>query len=108
MSFRHTQIMTIKYGHFGEYLAMVNKLEEIAKARGWSPSRVLVPTVGKSNEITIENEYADLATFQRENDAFYEDPEAFELYRAGSQFVVEGSAHTVMYEDVPMSFPGAE
>jgi hypothetical protein len=108
MAYRYRQIVTIKYGHFGEYLATVKKLEAIAEKHGWSPSRVLVPTVGTSNEIIIENEYPDLATFQRENDEFYEDTEAFQTFRDGSQFVVEGSARTVLYEDVPMSFPGSD
>ena len=108
MAYRVRQIATIKYGHFGEYFATVKRLEEIVRARGWAPARVLVPTAGQSNEIIIENDYPDLATFQQESEAFYADAEAFQAFRAGAEFVVEGSARTELLEDVPMSFPGSE
>jgi len=104
MAYRVRQIATIKYGHFGEYLATVTKLQEIAQARGWSAARVLVPTAGQSNEIIIEQEYPDLATFQAENEAFYDDDEAFQAFRAGAPFVVEASARTEILEDLPLTF----
>lgn len=108
MAYRVRQIATIKYGHFGEYLAKVKKLDAIARARGWSPARVLVPTAGTGNEIVIENEYSDLATFQSENDAFYADKEAFETFRSGADLVVEGTFRTELLEDVPLGFPGSD
>jgi hypothetical protein len=108
MAYRVRQIALIKYGRFGEYLATVKKLEEIIRARGWAPSRILVPTAGQSNEIIIESEYPDLATFQEENVAFYADEAAFQVFRSGAEFVVEGSARTEILEDVPLSFPGSE
>ena len=108
MAFRVQQFATVKYGHFGEYLKALKELERISKARGWAPSRILAPTFGANNEIVIENEYADLATFQKENDAFYEDDEAFNIFRAAAEHIIEGSARTVLLEDVPMSFPGSD
>lgn len=108
MAYRVRQVATIKYGHFGEYLATVKKLDQITRERGWAPSRVLVPTAGPNNEIIIENEYPDLAAFQRENEAFYADEKAFQAFRSGAEFVVEGSARTELLEDVPMDFPGSD
>ena len=108
MAYRVRQIATVTYGHFGEYLATVKKLDQISRARGWATARALVPTAGAGNEIVIEYEYPDLATFQRENEAFYNDREAFEAFRSGAGFVVEGSFRTELLEDVPMSFPGSD
>jgi hypothetical protein len=108
MAYRVQQFATVKYGHFGAYLKTVKDLEEIVRKRGWSSTRVLVPTVGANNEIVLENEYPDLASFQAENDAFYKDEEAFEIFRAASEHVVEGSARTALFEDVPMDFPGSD
>jgi hypothetical protein len=108
MAYRYRQIVTIKYGHFGEYLSTVKRIESIAKAKGWAPVRVLVPTAGLSNEVVLENEYPDLATFQSEGEAFYADADAFQAFRDGAEFIVEGSARTELLEDVPMDFPGSD
>jgi len=108
MAYRVRQIATVKYGHFGQYLATVKAVDAICRDRGWAASRVFVPTAGLSNEIIIENDYPDLATFQAENEAFYSDEEAFEAFRAGAAFVVEGSARTELLEDVSMTFPGSD
>jgi hypothetical protein len=108
MAFRVQQIATVKYGHFGAYLKTVKELERIGQERGWSPTRVLVPTVGANNEIVLENEYPDLASFQAENDAFYKDEQAFEIFRLAAEHIVEGSARTALLEDVPMDFPGSD
>ena len=48
------------------------------------------------------------ATFERENKQFYADQQAFEAFRAGGEFLVQGSARSELYEDVPMDFPGSE
>jgi hypothetical protein len=108
MAYRVQQIATVKYGHFGAYLKAMKELDRVCTARGWSPTRVLVPTVGANNVIVLENEYPDLASFQAETDAFYQDEEAFEIFRSSAEHVVEGSARTELYEDVPMDFPGSD
>jgi hypothetical protein len=107
MAYRVQQIATVKYGHFGAYLKTVKDLERIVEKRGWARTRILAPTVGANNEVVLENEYPDLATFQAENDAFYADAEAFEIFRAGAEHIVEGSARTALHEDVPTDFPGS-
>lgn len=95
----------MKYGHFGDYLKTWKKLDAVMRDRGWVETRLLVPTAGADNEIIAEFEYPDLATFERENKAFFADQEAFEAFRAGAEFVVEGTARTELYEDIPMDFP---
>jgi hypothetical protein len=108
MAYRVRQVATIKYGQFGEYLKTVKKLAAVSEARGWSPIRVLVPTAGPNNGVFLETEYADLATFEAENQAFYDDEEAFDAFRSGAAFVVEGTAYTEILEDMPMDFPGSD
>ena len=104
MGYRMRQNAEIKYGHFGDYMKTVGKLQAIMRDRGWVDTRVLVPTAGPNNEIVMEFEYPDLATFERENKAFYEDEEAFDAFRSGAEYVVEGSARTELYEDLPPGF----
>jgi hypothetical protein len=83
------------------------RLDSIMRERGWVTARVLVPTAGPNNEFVAEFEYPDLATFERENKAFHGDQEVSGAFRAGAQFVVQGTARTELYEDVPLeSFRG--
>ncbi len=49
----------------------------------------------------IETDYPDLATFQREGEAFSADAEAMKLIRGGIEYVVEGSVHDELYETAP-------
>lgn len=101
MAFRMRMIATIKYGHAGEYLKNMQRLNEVGIARGWAPMRTWMPVVGPNNLVIHEQDYPDLATYQRENAAFYEDEEAFGLFRANAGNVIEGSAYTEMLEDAP-------
>lgn len=106
MAYKFRLIAEVKYGHFGDYLKTWKKLDAITRDRGWVTARLLIPTAGSFNEIIAEFEYPDLATFERENKAFFADEDAFGAWRAGAEFVVQGTAHSELYEDVPMDFPG--
>ncbi|MFI5035455.1 MAG: hypothetical protein ACHQFZ_04550 [Acidimicrobiales bacterium] len=108
MAYRVRQIAIIKYGQFGEYLKICKKLEEISRARGWAESRMFYPLAGAGNELVIEWDYPDLATFTKEQESFYADEEAFQLFRSGAQHVVEGSFRNELLEDIPMDFPGSD
>lgn len=102
MAYRMRMISEIKYGQFGAWVKTWQKLDSIMQERGWAPGRLLVPTAGANNQVIVEFEYPDLATFERENRAFYSDEKAFKAYRAGAEFVIEGSSRTELLEDVPM------
>jgi hypothetical protein len=102
MAYRVCLISEVKYGHFGEYMKTWKKLDSIMRDRGWVVARVLVPTAGPNNQVVAEFEYPDLATYERENKAFYADEEAFGAFRSGADFVVQGTSRTELWEDVPM------
>jgi len=108
MAYRFRLVSEIKYGHFGDYMATWKQLDSIIHERGWSSPRLLVPTAGANNEVVAEFEYPDLATFERENKAFYADRDAFDAFRAGAEFVVQGTSRSELYEDVPMDAFGSD
>jgi hypothetical protein len=108
VGYRLRLISEVKYGRFGEFMNTWKKLDSVMRERGWVTARVLVPTAGPNNEVVAEFEYPDLASLERENKAFYADAEAFEAFRAGAEYVVQGTARTELYEDAPMDFPGSE
>ena len=105
MGHRVRMISEIRYGEFGAYLKTLRTLMSRMEAAGLRPGRAFVPTAGRNNEIVWEIEYPDLATYQKENEAFYASPEVFEAFRSGAQYVVQGSARVELYEDVPAAFP---
>ena len=105
MGYRIRMVSEIKYGEFGAYLTTLRTLMSNMEANGLRSGRALVPTAGRNNEIVWEIEYPDLATYQKENEAFYAVREVFEAFRSGAPYVVQGSSRVEIYEDVPAAFP---
>ncbi len=99
--YRHRIRQQVLYGHFREFMQIADELNSIARARGWRESTIWTPTVGTSNEVIIEAEYPDLATFEQEDQAFISDPDAMKLLRSLSQHVVQGSAQSELLEPAP-------
>ncbi len=99
--YRHRFYVQVKYGHFKENLMVWEQLNELARSRGWPESTFWAPTVGTANEFIVETDYPDLATFQRQSEAFFADPEAMKLFRGTSEHVVEGSGHDELLETAP-------
>ena len=99
--YRFRITVEVRYGHFAEYLKVAEQLNEIARARGWAEFTYWVPTVGRANECIGEAEYPDLATFQKESDAFSSDAEAMQVFRSNAEHVVQGSGHTELLETAP-------
>ena len=99
MAYRHRVVFIVKYGRFNDALSALQRLNEISAERGWTTSRILVPFVGATNEIILETDHPDLATFERQSAAFYADGEAMKAWRAAADVVVEGSGHDALYSD---------
>jgi hypothetical protein len=91
----------VRYGHFKEYLAQQEQLNELNKARGWPEATFWVPTTGAANELIAEFDYPDLATFQRVGEEFVSDAEMMTVMRSGIEHVVEGSGHRELFETAP-------
>jgi hypothetical protein len=60
-----------------------------------------VPAFGTANEVVWEIDYSDLATFQRENEAFYSDAEVMKHWRQLWQLAAEGSIHDELLQEAP-------
>ena len=79
---------------------LLNSSRTIAKKKGWPTSTPYTPVVGTGNEIVLETEYADLATFDRVNHAFQTDAESMKIYRRTADIVVQGSVHDEIFQEV--------
>ena len=91
----------IVYGQFREYMAVAEKVIARRRKLELAPATLWVPTFGAANEVTWEFEYGDLATFQRENEAFYADADVMEQWRRLWQFAVQGSIQDELLEEAP-------
>jgi hypothetical protein len=99
--YRHRLRQQVLYGHFREYIEILEALNDLARERGWTESTLWTPTVGASNEVIVETEFPDLATFQRENEAFYSDAEVMKHVRRLGEHVVQGSVYDELIEQAP-------
>ena len=99
--YRFRTIAQVKYGHFKDYWELSKKLNELFRERGWTEFTTLTPVAGVGNEVIGEADYPDLATFEKESEAFQSDAEAMNLNRSFAEHIVQGSARTELLETIP-------
>jgi hypothetical protein len=99
--YRLRLIAQVKYGHFKEYFELSKKMNELIRERGWTEFTVWAPVVGVGNEVIAEADYPDLATFEKEGDAFQVDAEAMALNRSFAEHTVQGSARSELLSNIP-------
>jgi hypothetical protein len=98
---RWRSISTIEYGHFAEALHLCHELTDVCHARSWQAPRILVPIAGNNNELIVEVEYPDLATYQRETEQVYGDAEFMKLIRGLAEITYPQSSRSELLEDAP-------
>ena len=91
----------VQYGQFREYMEIAGELITLRRKLGLAESRLWAPVVGIANEIVWELEYPDLATFERENEAFYGDAEAMKSWRRLWELTVQGSIEDELLQEAP-------
>ena len=99
--YRFRLIAEVKYGHFKDYLELSNKMNELFRERGWSTFTTFTLAIGTANEVIAEADYPDLATWEKEGDAFQSDAEAMALNRAFAEHTVQGSARSELLMTLP-------
>lgn len=96
--YRHRAYQQVVYGRFNDFLKTVEGLNAVARKHGWPESSVWGPVVGTANEAVVEEEYSDLASFEKYKVAFESDAEAMKLFRSSAALIVQGSAHDELLE----------
>lgn len=94
-------IVQVRYGHFAEYLKSMERLNEIARARGWAEATFWVATAGTANELIADVDYPDLATFDREGQEQSSDAEWMKEVRSTADMVVQGTGRTELLQTAP-------
>jgi hypothetical protein len=91
----------VRYGKFAEYLKASEKMNEIARDRGWAEATFWVAAVGKANELIAEVDYPDMATFESEGAASAADAEWMQVIRSTVDLVVQGTARSELFQEAP-------
>ena len=91
----------VLYGQFREYMEIAQEVVALRAKLGLAASTLWTPTFGTANEVVWEIDYPDLATFQRENEAFYSDTDAMNQWRRLWQHAVQGSIQDELLEEAP-------
>jgi hypothetical protein len=94
----HQQIL---YGQFREYMEIAEEVIALRRKLGLATPVLWAPVFGTGNEVVWEIEYGDLATFERENEAFYSDAEVMEQWRRLWQHAVQGSIQDELLQEAP-------
>ena len=94
-------IVEVRYGHFAEYLKAGEQLNEIARQRGWAEATFWVSVAGTANELIVEVDLPDLATFEREGEAQSSDAEWMKVIRSTADLVVQGTGRSELLLTAP-------
>jgi hypothetical protein len=98
--YRHRSYAQVLYGHFNDFLKATHELNAIARKRGWPESSIWTHVIGTGNDVVLEEEYADLASFAEVGEAFQSDPEAMKIFRSTAGLIVQGSMRDELFEEV--------
>ena len=91
----------VLYGQFREYLEIAEEVIALRQKLELAAPILWTPMFGTANEVVWEIEYRDLATFERENEAFYSDADVMKQWRRLWQHAVQGSTHDELLEKAP-------
>lgn len=98
--YRYREIQQVVYGHYNDFVRAWQDLTAICKEKGWPEPVVWTPTVGVGNEVIVETDYRDLASFQTAYEEFQSDAEAMKVYRGLAGIIVQGSSRSELIERV--------
>ena len=75
------------------------RLKEIARERGWQEMTIWTQTFGPFGELVLETDYPDLATYERETNAFFADDECMKLTMEAMNYRSPGEpGHNEMWQ----------
>ncbi len=97
--YRHRTYQHVDYGHFNDFLKAIEELNTSVRKRGWPESSIWTHLVGTANEVVLEEEYADLASFAKVAVGFQSDAEAIKVVRITSHMIVQGSGRNELLEE---------
>ncbi len=98
--YRMRQLFTVSdIDGWNEAITIVEEVNKLCASNGWAQGTVFTRTVGPFNEMCLEIEYADLATFERENKEWMNEPGIGELMRRIDAIPTEDLGYSELWEE---------
>lgn len=66
---------------WNEAVALVDEVNKLCASKGWAQGTLFTRTVGRFNDLCLEFDYPDLATFERERNEWIAHPGIGEIMR---------------------------
>lgn len=80
--YRERQLITVaSLDGWNETVALVDEINKLCASKGWVQGTLLTRTIGRFNELCLEFEYPDLATYERERKEWMTEPGIGNLIR---------------------------
>jgi hypothetical protein len=96
--YRQRQFLTVKdLDGWNEVVAIVDDVNKLCADRGWTQGRLMTRTFGTFNELCLEIDFPDLATFERELREWMADPAAGALTRRLDAIPRLGTGHDELW-----------
>jgi hypothetical protein len=98
--YRMRQLFTVSdIDGWNEAIAILDEVNKLCASKGWAQGTFFSPTVGRFNELCLEFEYPDLATLERENKEWIEEPGIGKLMRRIDAIPLEDPGHSELWEE---------
>ena len=88
---RNRQHMTVTLGRFNDALQWARAMNADARKNGWAEGRIMAPGFGPVNQLVLEFEYPDLATYEKQQNEFSNNAEAMKTFRSGIDLNAPGT-----------------
>jgi hypothetical protein len=86
---------------FIESVRLMERLNEISRANGITEGRIMTQSFGPFNQIAVDVDYPDLATYEQEAEAYFSLPEVLEVVGKLDDVSLETDpGETAMWEDI--------
>ena len=83
---------------WNQLFEIYEELNALARSRGWAEGKCWTQSFGPFNEVLMELDYPDLATYEKQTNEFYADPEAMKLARRINECTVQGSGRNELWQ----------
>jgi hypothetical protein len=86
---------------FDQTVRLLERLQAISKEHGFQERRIMTQTFGPLNQLVVNVDYADLASYERESELFFALPEVQDVIEQLPAVLREADpGETTMWEDV--------
>jgi hypothetical protein len=96
--YRQRQFVTVKdLDGWNEIVSVVDDVNKLCAERGWTQGTLMTRTFGTFNELCLEIDFPDLATFESEMKAWMADPDTGPLMRRLDAVETATSGHDELW-----------